>query len=180
MAKRKKKDPLSELLGYVFPIVFICVFLYTDSIWMAISIVFGVSIAILIVLKIKHVAVQKKINQSGILEVDKMTGEQFEEFLKLRYEKLGYKVELTPKTGDFGADLVLYKESQKIVVQAKRYSRTVGIKAIQEINSAKPHYNAAEAWAVTNNYYTKAAKELAASNQVRLIDRDDLIQFLLA
>lgn len=179
MAKRKKKDPLNELLGYVLMIVFIGVFLVKDSISWALAVVFIVFIAILIVLSIKDSAKRKKINQSGILEVDKMTGIQFEKFLMVRYSKMGYKVKETPATGDFGADLVLSKDSTKIIVQAKCYSKSVGIKAVQEAFSAKEHYKSDEAWVITNNYFTKAAKKLATSTNVKLIDRDDLIRILL-
>lgn len=180
MAKRKKKDPLNELLGYILMIVFIGVFLVGDSIWLALGVVFVVFIAILIVLSIKDAAKRKKINQSGILEVDRMTGIQFEQFLMIRYSTMGYKVKETPKTGDFGADLLLNKDSKKIVVQAKCYSKSVGIKAVQEAFSAKEHYKANEAWVITNNYYTKAAKKLADSTNVKLINRDELIHILLS
>lgn len=180
MAKRKKKEPLNELLGYVLMIIFICVFLVKDSIWQALAVVFGVFIAMLIVLRTKDASKRNRINQSGILEVDKMTGIQFEQFLMVRYSKMGYKVKETPTTGDFGADLVLSKDATKIVVQAKCYSKSVGIKAVQEAFSAKEHYKSNEAWVVTNNYFTKAAKKLAESTNVRLIDRDQLIHILLS
>lgn len=60
-----------------------------------------------------------------------------------------------------------------IVVQAKRYKRTVGIKAVQEVIPAVKMYNA---WVVSNSYYTKAAVKLAKHNGVRMIDREELIQ----
>ncbi|MFK9092798.1 restriction endonuclease [Bacillus salipaludis] len=47
------------------------------------------------------------------------------------------KVCLTSVTGDYGADLVLSTTDKKIVVQAKRYNKKVGLKAVQEIVSAK-------------------------------------------
>lgn len=39
-----------------------------------------------------------------------MSGTQFEYFLSLAFAKLGYKVQGTKVTGDYGADLVLTKE----------------------------------------------------------------------
>jgi len=45
-----------------------------------------------------------------------MTGIQFEEFLMIRYKSRGYEVRDTPKSGDFGADLLLQKDSKKIIV----------------------------------------------------------------
>ena len=40
-------------------------------------------------------------------------------------------------------------------------------------------YNATEAWVITNSYYTKQAQKLAESNDVYLIDRDELIEIIL-
>lgn len=178
MAKRKKKDPFKEVLGGLLGVIFLWVFLVADSISVAILVVVAFFIAIQLVLIAINTRKQKKINESGILQVDKMTGIQFEEFLMLRYRSMGYNVKETPVTGDFGADLVLHKDSIKIVIQAKRYSKPVGIKAVQEVNSARSHYKTDEAWVVTNNYFTSAAKKLADSNKVKLINRDQLINIL--
>lgn len=107
---------------------------------------------------------------------DDMTGEEFENFLKTIFERLGYEVETTPISGDFGADLILTKNNERIVVQAKRYSSTVGISAIQEIFAAKKYYSASSAMVVTNNYFTSAAIELAVSTKITLWDREKLIE----
>lgn len=121
----------------------------------------------------------KLLLQSGIYDIDKMKGEEFEEYLKLLYQKLGYNVSTTPRSGDFGADLVLKKDGKKIVVQVKRYSKSVGIKAVQEIIPAIRHYNASQAWVITNSSFTSPAVQLAQSNNVRLIDRELLVQLIL-
>jgi len=120
-----------------------------------------------------------RLKQSGMEEVDQMSGDRFEEYLKVLFKKKGYHVHLTPKSGDFGADLILSTKSQKIVVQAKRYKRNVGVKAIQEVVSAKNYYSASEAWVVTNSNFTEPAKKLAKANQVRLIDRELLMNWML-
>ncbi len=73
---------------------------------------------------------------------------------------------VTRAAGDFGADLILKKVDKKIVVQAKRYSKNVGISAVQEVVGSKAHYNADEAWVVTNSGFTEAAIDLARSNDV--------------
>ena len=81
--------------------------------------------------------------------------------------------------GDYGADLILEKDGRKIVVEAKRYSKDVGISAVQEIAAAMPHYQADEAWIVTNRDFTEAASNLAKSNDVKLVNRTQLIDFIL-
>ncbi len=119
-----------------------------------------------------------KIKRSGILEIDKMKGGVFEDYLYTLLKSKGYMVKKTPVTGDYGADLVLHGNNKKIIVQAKRYKNKVGIKAVQEIAAAKSHYKADECWVITNNYYTKSAKGLATSNNVKLVDRDTLMKWM--
>lgn len=114
----------------------------------------------------------------GTIPVDHMTGSQFEQFLVDLYSDYGYKVQKTDHTGDFGADLILNSDDGRSIIQAKRYSQKVGIRAIQEISAAKKYYNADSTVVVTNNYFTKAAIELAEINDVLLINRDDLTRLI--
>ncbi len=107
-------------------------------------------------------------------KIDRMEGEEFEVFLKKQFEKRGFKVELTPVSGDFGGDLLLKKRRYTCVVQAKRYRGSVGVHAVQEVIGAVAYYEADESMVITNSYYTKAARELAEKNDVILWDRDDL------
>lgn len=122
---------------------------------------------------------EEKIQESGILQVDQMMGFQFEDYLRLLYSSAGYQVKTTPTSGDFGADLILEKAGHRIAVQTKRYKTNVGIKAVQEIASAKTHYKASEAWVVTNIKFTKAVETLAKSTGVKLVGREQLIAYSL-
>ena len=91
-----------------------------------------------------------------------MSGEEFEELLKYHFQEQGYKAQLTPKSHDYGADLVLKNGyGETIVVQAKRYGSSVGIKAIQEVIGARSYYNAQRAIVFTNNYFSNSAEQLA-------------------
>lgn len=121
----------------------------------------------------------RKLRKSGIREVDKMTGEDFERFLGELFKRRGFKVSYTATSGDYGADLILKDGKDIIAVQAKRYSGTVGVKAVQEIIGAVKMYEATEAWVVTNSHFTRQAEKLADINDVYLIDRDELIQIIL-
>ncbi|MCK6077402.1 restriction endonuclease [Paenibacillus silvae] len=122
----------------------------------------------------------KRLKRSGIAEIDQMDGFRFEQYLAHLFRSQGYKAEVTKAVGDFGADLILTKEGMRIAVQAKRYSKNVGIKAVQEAQSSIAHYRADEAWVVSNSEYTAAAYELAKSNKVRLFNREALIEMMLA
>lgn len=128
---------------------------------------------------IVNVLREQKLRKSGILEVDKMSGRMFEEFLQALLKAKGYYVQLTPESGDYGADLILSTKGKKIIVQAKRYKKNVGVKAVQEIATAKSHYKSDECWVITNSFFTEQAKKLASSNKVRLVDRKQLMNWML-
>jgi len=116
----------------------------------------------------------EKEKQLTIEEIELMNGYEFEKFLKRLFEKMGYKVIHTSLSKDQGADLILSKFGEKIVVQAKRYSNKVGNRAIQEVVAAIKHYKADKAMVICTSNFTRSAIELAESNNIKLIDRDGL------
>ena len=120
---------------------------------------------------------KKRFVKKSISKIDKMTGEEFEKYLGLFFEKKGFKVEYTPKSNDYGADLILNKKDELIVVQAKRYDANVGNAAIQEVVAAKDYYEADRCIVITNSYFTRNATCLAEANNVELWDRDIIEKF---
>lgn len=115
------------------------------------------------------------LNNSEIEKIDIMQGYEFESFLKTMFFYLGYNAETTARTGDYGADLILTNAGVKTVVQAKRYSKNVSSKSVQEVLVAKTHYQADECMVVTNSFFTKEAEQVASENNVTLVDRHNLI-----
>lgn len=122
----------------------------------------------------------RRLSRSGIAEIDTMDGRTFEVFLSTLFRSLGYGVELTRYRGDYGADLVVKRDGRKIVVQAKRWKKAVGVKAVQEAVAAKAMYDCEGALVVANRDYTEQARRLARANKVELWDRDKLVSTLLA
>lgn len=91
---------------------------------------------------------------------------------------MGYHINTTPRSNDYGADIILKKDGETIVVQAKCYKSKVGVKAIQEVNASILYYQAYKAMVVTNSYFTSNAISLATANGIELIDRDQLAQLI--
>ncbi len=152
-----------------FPVVFLALLIITAGVLVTVKIVrFGLA-------KAEKQKQHDKYINSGIRETDTMSGEDFEEFLAAHFRKNGYKVKTTQKTKDYGADLIIEKGGVSVAVQAKRYADKVGIKAIQEIVSAKDYYHADRTMVVTNNYFTDSAVNLAERCGVELWDRQTLI-----
>jgi restriction system protein len=68
------------------------------------ALVAGIAILPLLIKQICRQRKRRKYLGSGINTVDKMSGEEFEEFLLCHFKKLGYSGRATPVTGDYGAD----------------------------------------------------------------------------
>ncbi|WP_138753576.1 restriction endonuclease [Paenibacillus sinopodophylli] len=180
--RRRKKEELDPLQAFVLLLMLVSgwgVYSYTTSI-VAAGVTAGAIMAgyAFVIASINRKQTER-LKRSGIAEIDKMEGRQFEKYLGHVFRAHGYVVEVTQAAGDYGADLVISKAGKKIVVQAKRYSKNVGLKAVQEVHTALNHYGASEAWVVTNSDYTGQAYTLAKSNGVRLIMRQQLIELIL-
>ena len=92
---------------------------------------------------------------------------------------MGFKAESTPKTGDFGADLIVEnKEGTRIIVQCKRFKSKVNLKAVQEVVGAMGHYAGDFGVVITNNSFLNSAVKLAESHDIELWDGDKLVSFL--
>jgi restriction system protein len=123
---------------------------------------------------------RQRLARSGIAEVDRMSGGDFERYLAAMFRALGYRVERIGGTGDFGADLIVTRDGIRTIVQAKRYARNVGVKAVQEAVAAKGMYDCAAAMVVTNSRFTRQAQALAKANGVELWERETLIAAMVA
>lgn len=112
MARRKskakqKEEALQALLGLCLLASFIVTYTTTESIQASITvgiIVFVIFIAVSIYIGMKRT---ERLKRSGIAEIDKMDGVQFEKYLGLLLRSQGYDVKVTKASGDFGADLML-------------------------------------------------------------------------
>lgn len=119
------------------------------------------------------------INKISIEDIDELSGFEFEDFLNELLTSFGYESEELPYSNDFGADLIINKGFNRIVIQAKNYTGgNVSNKAVQEVVSAKAHYKCDISMVITNSYYTQNAIKTAESNNVILVDRDKLIKIL--
>jgi len=112
-------------------------------------------------------------------KVDELSGVEFENLLMDKFVAMGFKAESTPKTGDFGADLIVENnEGTRIIVQCKRFKSKVNLKAVQEVVGAMGHYAGDMGIVITNNSFLNSAVKLAESHDIELWDGDKLVSFL--
>ena len=176
---KKQQQKLIDLVKLILLITALGSYYLTKDIFVTGIIIILMIITLVAFTLFRKTKEKERLRKSGIKDIDTMNGIQFEYYLKELYRSQGYKVEVTKAKGDFGADLILFKDKIKIVVQAKRYSGNVGVKAVQEILAAKSYYSASAAWVVSNSDYTNAAIELAKASNVLLINREKLIKSIL-
>ena len=129
--------------------------------------------AMLLILLIRRLLSRRYLHMS-MRKVDRLSGRAFEKYLRAQFRHLGYRVTLTDLSHDYGADLILRRHGEKIVVQAKRYEKNVGIAAVQEAVGSVAYYDADRAMVVTNSGFTKSARNLARQNEVELWGRYDI------
>lgn len=110
---------------------------------------------------------------------DEMNGFDFEEYTAELLKANGFEdVEVTNFSGDFGVDIIAFKDDIKYAIQCKKYSSPVGIKAVQEVIGSKSMNDCHVAVVLTNNTFTKSAKELAKKNNVLLWDGEKLQELI--
>lgn len=98
-----------------------------------------------------------------------MTGYQYEEKCADDLKSMGFTdVSLTPKSGDYGIDVIAYKDGLKYGIQCKHYQGSVPNKAVQEAYSGAAFYGCDKAIVMTDSYFTPAAKEMADRIGVKL------------
>jgi HJR/Mrr/RecB family endonuclease len=105
---------------------------------------------------------------------DAMTPTEFETFCAEELKRAGWDARVTMQSRDQGVDVIAEKERVRVVLQCKLYSRPVGNKSVQEAAAAKAHERAHYGAVVTNNRYTPAAAQLAATNKILLLHYRDL------
>ncbi|ADK84550.1 restriction endonuclease [Desulfarculus baarsii DSM 2075] len=127
-------------------------------------------LAVAVPFVIQHIKTQR-LHRSGVHLIDAMDGQTFERYLAAIFRRNGFKVKTTAKSGDYGADLLLWRDGQSIVVQAKRHQGVVGLAAVQQAAAARQHYGADQAMVVASSRFSRQARLLAQSNGVQLWDR---------
>ncbi|MBI9018102.1 MAG: restriction endonuclease [Phycisphaerae bacterium] len=111
------------------------------------------------------------------VDMDNISGTEYERYCADQLIKVGWKVRITPASGDQGVDLIAEKGKCILAIQCKKYSKPVGNKAIQEAFAGGMFYDATTYAVVAPVEYTTSAKELASALGVHLLHHDDLETF---
>ncbi len=115
-----------------------------------------------------------KTAKSSLRAIDRMSGVAFEEFVAAQLRVAGWSVAPTASTGDYGVDLIAKKNGARMAVQCKRLAKAVGVAAVQQVVSGARQHGCNRTVVVTNQTFTKAARQLADTHRCRLVGRTQL------
>ncbi len=100
-----------------------------------------------------------------------MTPEYFEKQIAAYYSKLNYKIKMTPKSYDYGVDIIAEKESEKIAIQVKLYDvRISNYKDIMYLYAGCKYYDCTKAVFITNGMISQDAKNVSKKLEVEFFE----------
>ncbi|WP_439510678.1 restriction endonuclease [Marinimicrobium koreense] len=97
--------------------------------------------------------------ESGIL---------YEKHVEDLYKRLGYSVETTAVTGDYGIDLIVLEGKGRVGIQCKNYSSNVGVEGVMQAHSGSAYYNCDHVAVVAPSGFTTNAILMAEKLGVEL------------
>lgn len=128
--------------------------------------------ALNIILDNKHlIPFSKGSLQDVVLASDIMNGYEFESYCGELLKRNGFEnVDITPKSGDQGVDILATKDGIKYAFQCKHYASPLGNTPVQEVHAGKQYYNCHVGVVMTNSSFTSSAIHLADATGVLLWD----------
>lgn len=115
---------------------------------------------------------RRRRNRNYPSDIDLMEGHDFEYYCAELLRQQGFlEVEVTKGSGDYGIDILAEKDGVTYAIQCKRYTATVGVKAIQEAYAGRDYYDRMVGAVLTNQYFTQPAVEAAKKLKILLWDR---------
>lgn len=122
---------------------------------------------------------QKEINNSIPYNkriIDSMDGYTFEKYCTATLIQGGFSnVRHTKLSGDFGVDILAEYDGKRIAIQCKRYSKPVGVKAVQEVLSGAQYYECEKAMIISNQTLTAQAVEMAQKTNTLFVPIENLV-----
>lgn len=120
----------------------------------------------------------------NLLNIDNLSGEEFECFLCDLFSLGGYKVQKNsrPNEPDGGIDIILEKCGTKIAVQAKHYklkgTNTVKIQDVRSFAGAINNKNIKFGAFITTHYFTPQTLSEFRNSNIEFIDRKHLFSLI--
>lgn len=92
-----------------------------------------------------------------------LNGWEFEEEVARIFRLNGYQASVTKKTGDGGADIIMYKGPFKYIVQCKHYKEKAPVSCVRELNGIKEDFEADKLIIVASSGLSKEGNDFIKS-----------------
>lgn len=122
---------------------------------------------------------EREIKVQKVIELQSVQPYVFEHISASILTKQGYdKVKVTRQSNDKGIDIICEKDGLLYVAQCKRYSAAVGSPDMQKFIGAMQNARADKGLFITTSIFTKDATVMANENNIELVDKFKLAEWL--
>lgn len=136
--------------------------------------------------KDKRIVMSKVVNYNDSTNLAAMNWEDFEHLIREIFEKEfssnGGEVKVTQASRDGGVDAIAFDPDPirggKIVIQAKRYTNTVGVSAVRDLYGTVMNEGATKGILVTTSDYGSDSYEFAKGKPLTLLNGGNLLYLL--
>lgn len=103
---------------------------------------------------------------------------EFRSLVESTFRELGYQVQVPEKVNQFGVQLIVFHSAQRIVVKIVGEPIQVTQGAVQQVFSAKTHFDCDCCLVITPGTFSMDARKLARSTKVILVGQLEMEKFL--
>lgn len=116
----------------------------------------------------------------SLYELQQMDSDDFEHLVAEIWSAMGYDTQVTQGGADRGIDVIATNDSEKVLIQAKRYSsgNKVGAPKIREYSALYQQEGATDVVVVTTGEFTSNASELAPTIGVTTVNGEELTEMI--
>lgn len=108
-----------------------------------------------------------------------LTPSEFEDLITNLFNAMGYKAKSTVRRKDGGVDTIAHYRDpvgySKYIIQAKKWTRPVGVAAVRDLAGALDHERASKGILVTTSRIEPAGKKFAEGKPLTLIEGSELL-----
>src|ERR1700674_67095 len=105
-----------------------------------------------------------------VRDLKTLSGPTFETHVAETFRRLGYSTKITRASRDGGADVIAESGADRIAIQCKQWSSTIGNDAVQQAYTAKAIYRCNRAVVICTSGFSADAQKAARATGVELFD----------
>lgn len=177
---KAREQKISFISQISFLVAAFAGWLLTDTLFGMVSVIFFWFIILIVITLLRKQRVQKLFDATGVGKIDFMDQATFEKYLQQYFKEEGYIATLVPQKNKPGADITLKKGEQSIAIFAHATEKIAEANTIQHAVSCMNKYPTSEIWAITNYSYNAEAEGLAIQHNIKILDREDLLERALS